>query len=317
MRVFDFDPDEYASAYADNGWVHIREGVSEEFQAVLTAYAQEQLETHKLDAYAIKGKKEQARFEFPSDLDFEDLLDTIATLSGLNRETLTLSERHIQIYDADAAPEPPAHKDRFPSQISVGLSVDIPAESRLVLYPYDHREVNPFNSAAGLRRSLQPDELPEVVLPHAREVELADRARDVVAFPGSSTWHLRRRAAGALNLYLKFNDLGCDPLGEDPRTDTIRSASLTALRNGSVDAGRPLLGRRFDSVTRRSTRATEADSIEAQVYGEDPFGITEAQLAAIKLADGRRPLSELAGESGAGRDQILRLVELGALDLVS
>ena len=43
----------------------------------------------------------------------------------------------------------------------------------------------------------------------------------------------------------------------------------------------------------------------------------QAQLAAIKLADGRRPLSELASESGAGRDQILRLVELGALDLVS
>ena len=197
------------------------------------------------------------------------------------------------------------------------MSIEIPEESRLVLYPYDHREVNPFNSAIGLRRSLQPDQLPEVVLPHAREVELADRARDVVAFPGSSTWHLRRRAAGALNLYMKFNDFGCDPLGEDPRTEGVRSASVAALGNGSVDALAAVLGRRFDSVARRSTRATEAEVLEAQVYGEEAFGITDAQLAALKLADGRRSVRELVAESGAERADVLRLVELGALDLLA
>ncbi len=129
---------------------------------------------------------------------------------------MTLSERHIQAYEANANPEPQAHKDRFPSQVSVGFSVEIPSESRLVLYPYDHRELNPFNAAAALVRSLQPDQLPGVILRDAREVELADRAGDVVMFPGSTTWHLRRQSAGAVNLYVKMNDFDCDPARGGP-----------------------------------------------------------------------------------------------------
>src|SRR3954452_11214903 len=165
MRVFDFDPEQYAATYAEQGWAHIREGVTEEVHALLTDYAREELDQHKLDAFAIRGNKEQARLEFPEDLDFDGLLDDVAALAGLERDTLVLSERHIQIYDADAAPAPPAHKDRFPSQISIGLSIAAPAASRPVIPLHDHREVNPFTSAVGLRRSLQPDELPEVILP--------------------------------------------------------------------------------------------------------------------------------------------------------
>jgi len=48
-----------------------------------------------------------------------ELFDTVAEVAGLNRDTIALSERHIQAYERNAAPEPPAHKDRFPSQISV------------------------------------------------------------------------------------------------------------------------------------------------------------------------------------------------------
>src|SRR5262249_9123386 len=158
-------------------------------------------------------------FEFPDDVEYPDeLFDMVAEVCGLNRAAMTLSERHIQCYEANAAPDPPAHKDRFPSQVSVGLSIDIPEDSTLVLYPHDHRGVKAFNKAADFPASLQQDERPEVVLKNAREVELKDRARDVVMFAGSTTWHLRRRAAGSLNLYLKFNDFGCDPLGEDPAT---------------------------------------------------------------------------------------------------
>ncbi len=191
-------------------------------------------------------------------------------------------------YEANAAPEPVAHKDRFPSQVSVGLSVTIPEASRLVLYPHDHREINPYNRAAALNRSLQPDERPEVVLKSAREIELADRDRDVVMFPGSTTWHLRRRSAGAVNLYFKFNDFGCDPLGEDPHTDAVRAATVAALGGSreEVDALVPVLGRRMDVVSRVSSRAT---SLRSRARGAQAPRSVAAQPSRTPSATGAQP----------------------------
>jgi hypothetical protein len=322
MKVFDFDPRDHVATYRDQGWVHIRNGINPGFLAAVDEYTK-RLDEHKLDQHRFRGKKEQALFEFPSEVDFDELYDTVATLCGFNRPTMTLSERHFQMYDAAADPDPAAHKDRLPSQVSVGLSVSIPEDSRLVLYPDVHRELNQFNTSVGLRRSLQPDELPEVILPDAPEVELDDRRGDVVAFPGSTTWHLRRRSAGAVNLYLKFNDFGCDPLGEDPHTDAIRAASVDVARSAGQAAGDlvPVLARRFDTLSRTYTRAGWAEVLEARVFGEQPFGLTPKQFAAMQAVDGRRSIDDLAREVAGDddpsviRDQIVRLVDLGALDV--
>jgi hypothetical protein len=324
MKVFDFDPSEYADRYAGEGYVHIREGLSREFHASLLEYAQRELTSHKLDEFAIKGKKEQSLYDFPPEVDIGELYDVVCATCGLDRANVTLSERHIQIYEASAAPEPPAHKDRFPSQVSMGFSISIPAESRLVLYPYSHRETNPFNTSAGLRRHLQPHELPEVALKGARELVLDDADRDVVMFPGSTTWHLRRNAARALNLYLKFNDLGCDPLGEDPFTDGLRARTLAALSAGPESLGAlvPVLARRLDTVSRTATRDGWREVLEARVFGEEPIGLTTLQHAALTTLDGSETLSALASRVAAGGDaadaarQLARLAELGALDLV-
>ena len=129
MKIFDFDPSDYTDTYKSQEWVHIREGVSEEFHELLSRYAREELSDHMLGSFAIKGKKEQSLFEFSEDMDYtNELFDVVARVCGLDRAGMTLSERHIQCYEADAVPEPPAHKDRFPSQVSVGLSIDIPPE---------------------------------------------------------------------------------------------------------------------------------------------------------------------------------------------
>jgi hypothetical protein len=324
MKVFDFDPSEYADAYRDEGYVHIREGLSREFHASLVEYAERELTSHKLDDFAIKGKKEQSLYDFPDEVDISELYDVVCATCGLDRANVTLSERHIQIYEANAAPEPPAHKDRFPSQVSMGFSISIPAESRLVLYPYSHRETNPFNTSAGLRRHLQPHELPEVVLKDARELELDDRDRDVVMFPGSTTWHLRRRAANALNLYLKFNDFGLDPLGEDPFTEGRRARTLAAVEAGaeSLRSLVPVLSRRLDTVSRTATRDGWRDVLEARVFGEEPVGLTELQHRALTTLDGSETVAALAARTTGGGDaedairQIARLAELGVLDLV-
>jgi hypothetical protein len=323
VKVFDFDPADHAGALRDQGYVHIREGVTREFHEFLVDYARQELGDHLLPNFAIKGKKEQALFEFPRNVDYPgELFDVVSATTGLDRDGMTLSERHIQAYEANAAPEPPAHKDRFPSQVSVGLSVSIPAESRLVLYPYSHREINPFNTSAGLYRQLQPHEKPEIVLSDAREVELDDRDRDVVIFPGSTTWHLRRRAAGSLNLYLKFNDFGCDPLGEDPYTEPRREATLAAVQGmpqEQLDGLVPVIGRRFDTVARVFTRAGWEEALQVRTFGEEPFGITEAQYSALRAADGRtlaELVESLPGDPDEARRQALLLAENGALDLV-
>lgn len=317
MKVFDFDPRDYADAYRDEGYVHIREGMSREFHAALLEYAERELTSHKLDDFAIKGKKEQSLYDFPDQVDISELYDVVCATCGLDRGNVTLSERHIQIYEASAAPEPPAHKDRFPSQVSMGFSISIPAESRLVLYPYSHRETNPFNTSAGLRNHLQPHELPEVVLKDARELVLDDRERDVVMFPGSTTWHLRRRAANALNLYLKFNDFGSDPLGEDPFTEGRRDRTLAAVGAGgeAAKALYPVLSRRLDTVSRTATRDGWREVLEARVFGEEPVGLTELQHHALLTLDGSETLGVLAERTG-DLPQLLRLAELGVVDLV-
>jgi hypothetical protein len=321
MKVFDFDPREYAAAYRDEGYVHIREGMSREFHTALAEYAERELTSHKLDDFAIKGKKEQSLYDFPDEVDIGELYDVVCATCGLDRANVTLSERHIQIYEASAAAEPPAHKDRFPSQVSMGFSISIPAASRLVLYPYSHREVNPFNTSAGLGRHLQPHELPQVALKDARELVLDDADRDIVMFPGSTTWHLRRNAANALNLYLKFNDFGCDPLGEDPFTEGRRARTLAAV-SGPAESARPLfpvLSRRLDTVSRTATRDGWREVLEARVFGEEPIGLTELQHEALTTLDGRETMAALAGRLGDAVDaerQVLRLAELGVIDLV-
>src|SRR3954467_10591085 len=324
MKVFDFDPRDYAGAYRDEGYVHIREGMSQEFHAALVEYAERELTTHKLDDFAIKGKKEQSLYDFPDEVDIGELYDVVCATCGLDRGNVTLSERHIQIYEANAAPEPPAHKDRFPSQVSMGFSISIPAESRLVLYPYSHRETNPFNTSAGLRRHLQPDQYPEVVLKDARELVLDDADRDVVMFHGNNTWHLRRNAANALNLYLKFNDYGLDPLGEDPFTEGRRTRTLAAL-GGSAESARelfPVLSRRLDTVSRTATRDAWSEVLETRVFGEEPIGLTELQHEALTTLEGTESLAVVATRLAGGGNvaeaerQLLRLAELGAVDLV-
>jgi len=329
MRMFRFDPEDHRETYASQGWVHIKNGIDLEFLAVLQDFAQSSLVASRLDAFAIKGKKEQSLYDVPPDVDFPaELFDAVSSICGLKRESMTLSERHIQAYEPNADPEPAAHKDRWPSQVSIGLSIAVPSVSRLVLYPHDHRDPNLFNTAAELRAHLQPHELPEVALRDAREVELADEAGDVVMFPGSTTWHLRRNSANSINLYFKVNDFDCDPLGEDPSTQLRRERTLELLAgaggNGNhLGARVPAVSRRLDYVSRRYSRHGWEEALQAALWGSEPFGLTPTQLELLHRVDGRQTLADLVvSVSGNGNDRAaverdaLTLLERGALDLV-
>jgi hypothetical protein len=289
--------------------------MSAEFLAEMRRFVSDSMREGRADdRFAFKGKKEQVVYDFADAFDDYpgELYDFVSAVCGLNRETITLSERHCQVYDAHANPEPAAHKDRLGSQVSMGFSVDIPDVSTLVLYPNDHRDVNPLNSSVAYRASLRPDELPEVVLPSATEVELNDEPGDVVLFPGSSTWHLRRNAAGAVNLYTKFNDFNCDPLGEDPRTGDMHEKSVALLRQfGEPDGDLAAVpGRRFDKAEIVATRHGGNRLYQANVWGEEPFPLNDAEFSLLE--------SVVRGESsGTPGPELERLVKLGALDLVA
>lgn len=218
MRIFAFNPDDYREHYARHGWAYVQNGIAPEFLDALREFTSRSFTDHRVEGESIGGRKDQALYEFPEETNFPDeVFDTIAAVCGLDRDGMTLSERHIKAYDADAPPDPVAHKDRNASQVSVGLSIEIPTGSRLVLFPEDDVWPNPFDISGALIESLAPERHPSVVLRDAREVVIEDSPGDVVMFRGAELWHLRRHAAGAVNLYLKMNDFGSDPLGEDPR----------------------------------------------------------------------------------------------------
>ena len=318
MNIFAFDPAAHTEHYAREGWIHIPQGIDPEFLDYLQGFARERFAQHQVEGTAIGGRKSQALFEFPQGVDFPgELFDSIAALCGLDREGMTLSERHIKAYDPDAPGDPIAHKDRYASQVSVGLSIEVPEGSELVVYPYDETEWNPYNISADYLQSLPPERRPEQALQGAREVVIQDAPGDVMMFHGARMWHFRRNPANAVNLYLKLNDFGCDPLGEDPLTPERREQTLAALAsaNGNLDGLVPVLGRRYDGVARQYTRDWQ-EVVHARVFDQAPTMLSDQELALLERIDGRRTVGETAG-GDAGRAAVVRLAEAGVLDLVS
>ncbi len=318
MSVFAFRWDDHRDAYARDGWVHVKDGIAPEFLAAAREEIAGRQASEPLATKGVSGQKDQYVLDFPSWVDYgRDLFDVIAPLTGLRRETMTLSERHVKAYAADADPFPTAHKDRLASQVSVGLSLEVPTGSHLLLYPEDDRSVNPF-LGTGLRDSLEPDRMPEVVLKDARAVEIHDSPGDVVIFPGSSVWHLRRRSAGTVNIYLKFNDFDADPLGEDPSSALRRAATLAALA-GPLELLEPLvpvLSRRFDSVVHECSRVGWRESASAAVWGQPPVPLSDEEVTLLRRIDARTTVATFTASADAAGRAVRRLAERGVVDLL-
>jgi hypothetical protein len=321
VNVFAFDPADHRETFENQGWVHIPGGIDPDFLEHVRRYIADSFEDTRIASRAIPGKKEQSLFELPADVDHErELFDPLCSLTGLQRSTMTLSERHINGYDSAADPEPAPHKDRYASQISVGLSIQIPAGSQLVMYPFDHLELNPFNTAADLYDSLPAHEKPEVVTRSAREVVIDDQPGDVVVFYGNRTWHLRRNSADSYNLYFKFNDFDCDPLGEDPATPARRAATLAALGSDDLGGLYPVMSRRLDSVARAHARHEWWEtSVRAKLWGGAEAPLTPAQFRLLQAIDGVRDVDALADAVAPDDDvaaAIRAMAESGVVDLL-
>ena len=313
MRVFSFDPSEHRETFLSQGWLHVKSGVTPEFVEVMKEFVARELSEEKLQQFALAGKKGQGRFDFPPEVDFPgEMYDVIAEVCGLDRATIALSERHINAYDNDAKPDPAPHKDRDASKVSVGLCIE-PADSEVVIFPGASRERNPYVSAATYYESLPDDQKPENTLTEDQAVAIRDEPGDVVMFYGSEIWHLRRRSAGSVNLYLKFNDFDYDPLGEDPTTIERREGTRQVLSsNGDLDHAVVKPSRQLEQLTHLFSR-NALQVRQAKIWGRNPVPLGEEEFQILQSLNGGKQVAAL-GDNAA--QHVRRLAEHGVVDLL-
>lgn len=323
-KMFEFDPSKYTDAFAREGYVHIKQGVTPGFYEKVVKQVEENLRTKTMKEFAI-GDKQQAMYEFPEGGNYPDeVCDAVARVVGIDARTMVLSERHIKAYEATAASEPLAHKDRYASEYSVGLSVHVREGSTLVLYPYDEREVNPFNTSQQLRSSLSQDRWPEPALKKARRVEIHDSARDVIIFRGHSMWHLRANPALTTMLYLKMNSFHCDPLGEDRLSDGFRKQTLATveLPDAQLENALVKIGRRVDHFHRFYNRDWK-ELLGVILWGEKHFTLDDDEWRMLHAIDGKRPVRNLCAAASENTPyaeklaKIRRIAKRGVIDLIT
>ncbi|MBM4071752.1 MAG: hypothetical protein FJ271_22920 [Planctomycetes bacterium] len=321
-RMFTFDPAAYAPVLARQDFVHIPQGLSEEFYDIMCRQVDDYYQANRLKQHA-RGDKQQALYEFPSTAHYEEFLTTLGELGGLPAEKLVISERHIKGYEAGAAPRPMPHKDRHSTQLAVGFTVRAPEGSTLVLYPQGERSINLFGSWAELKSSLTEEHLPPGVLRNVPRVEIRDRPRDVVVFLGNQIWHARENGASTVMLYFKINASHSDPLGEDPRTPLVvqKTREMVELGDEELKGQVAILGRRVDYLQRRYSRDWQ-ELHGVVLYGESHFTVDDDEWLLLQALDGRRPLrdvlQQLAGPSRHERllNGVRRLAKRGVIDLL-
>jgi hypothetical protein len=321
MKLFTFDPAVYAAEFTARGYVHIRQGLTQEYYNVLLRQVQEHCGKHRRAQFAL-GHEQQSLYDFPEGSDgYEQLRQAVGGVCRLEPREVVVAERHVKAYDADAEAMPQPHKDRFATQVAVGFSVCVPTGSTLVIWPNDDVGANPFNSWAEMRAALVPGQEPEVVLADAECVKIHDSPRDVVMLRGSAMWHRRENAAGTTMLYFQLNAFNCDPIGEDPQTAECRSQTHQLLAADDEELCRlvPRPGRKVDTFQRRYTRDWQ-DVLGVMLYGDRFVAVDETEWALLHEVDGRRTVADViaaAGLVGCGSGRVRRLAACGVLDLVT
>ena len=158
----------------------------------------------------------------------------------------------------------------------------------------------------------------------AERVEIHDSDGDVVMFEGSAIWHVRHNASNARNLYLKLNDFNSDPLGEDPSTDQRREETMKLVHNGNgqLVTAKPVLARRFESVTEQFSRLWDHTRV-AEVWDAPPVPLEDVDLKVLQNLNGQsvQGVAESLKSDGVSPEQVQtavrRLAERGVLDLIN
>ena len=342
MKLFTFDPRAFAAAFLENGYIHVEHGVSDEF----LDFAQKQLAhcrrtgCNELPGREIKSKKKQYLFALPDhELVLYDLMRTIGIVTDTAETELTLSERHLMVYDNYASPLPPLHKDRAASRFSVGIPLSGCSDDRIALLPQGPRGTNVLDSAVycsrtsdSVARSAEGWNLNDGDYPEAATdtepilIEVSAKPGDVVIFAGSTIYHGRLNAAGSSVLYFKLSNLNLDPLGEDPRTPVQRVNTLSVLKSESDEQlldNMVELSPRLLHISRLYSRLHWTPILRASGGGEKEFTISDGDWSFIYALRGRRRVRDVLLSANHECDRLLdlvpavrRLAKLGAIDLL-
>jgi hypothetical protein len=213
--MFNYDPGAARDEFRQNGYVHLRDVLKPAVVEHLTAFLQ-QAKSESVDEqgqWQIYGKKRQFLFEFPNSQWADGFRRSMAEMTGIDPEEFTISERHLKVYDPNAAPWPAPHKDRAASEISIGIPVEIPANSSACVFPTLQPGPNTEERAVFMTAVDHPHL--DQVYQEEDCVMLREKPGDIVAFLGSALYHERVHPAGAAILYIKVNGTGSDPLGEN------------------------------------------------------------------------------------------------------
>ncbi len=310
-----------ARQYNEDGYVLLKGGILPDalrrLQDLYTEFRD--TEQNRLSAWAIKNKKQQYLLAFDGDDEFLNVAkDLIAEVTGLPREKLTVSERHIKAYTETADPNPLPHKDRFASQINIGIPLHIKKDSVLTLYPDLGLATNFANRAIVYDPSDAP--VPEPVLVQADP-------GDVLLFRGADVFHERRNAAGSVILYIKMNAMRLDPLGEDPssvRNRRFTQDMVAAQGSAPTTAARAERSPRILAIRRSFESGFRHEGLSIDIHGEaEGQAIDTEDLEMLQRLEEPTDVEQLVGqgegngaEQGERRARLLKLCSIGAIDLV-
>jgi len=213
--IFNYDPGVANAEFKKCGYAHLRGVLNSSFlDSLIEFYHRANVDgENEIREKKIYGKKRQFLFRFSSAEDEREFRQGISRLTGIDEEALTISERHVYIYDSNAEPWPAPHKDRAASEVSIGFPIHCPDGSSACVFPGLELGPNAEERAIYLTKGVGSNG--DLIYETEDSILLNEEPGDVVLFLGSSLYHSRVKAAGTAVLYIKVNSEMRDPLGEN------------------------------------------------------------------------------------------------------
>src|SRR5205807_2429573 len=101
------EPTGYTAVFARQEYVHVRQGLTEEFFTLIRRQVDAYLRDNPLGPTFHIGDKQQALYCFPQDPAYlDEFLHMVGTVCGLEPAQLVIAERHIKAYESGAEPKP-------------------------------------------------------------------------------------------------------------------------------------------------------------------------------------------------------------------
>lgn len=212
---FKYDPRSRRGDFERDGFILLKDVLSDSFMAYLKDFHAKSRSgaVAEYGQWRIGGKKQQFLFDFPSQDVALRFRNGIAALTGMDETSIAISERHLKQYEPDAPDYPAPHKDRGASKISIGLPIHLGEGTSVCVFPTLDRSPNKAELAVYMTDRDHPG-LADIY--NSKDaLPLNEELGDMIVFLGSTIYHERIKPRGTAVLYIKINDQGADPLGED------------------------------------------------------------------------------------------------------